>query len=97
MDKELKDILVEISNGINYLEHDLEFIKDTNTEILFYKLDKIIELLDIKCKYSKYLKKNALINNLYKELDDIKEQIRLLKIENDSLKSHGIEVADGVS
>jgi hypothetical protein len=46
MDKELKDILVEISNGINYLEHDLEFIKDTNTEILFYKLDKIIELLE---------------------------------------------------
>ena len=45
MDKELKDIL-EISNGINYLEHDLEFIKDTNTEILFYKLDKIIELLE---------------------------------------------------
>lgn len=27
---------------------------------------KIKELLDIKCKYSKYLKKNALINNLYK-------------------------------
>lgn len=46
MDNELKEILVDISNGINYLENDLEFIKETNTDILFHKLDKIIDLLE---------------------------------------------------
>lgn len=46
MDNELKEILVDISNGINYLENDLEFIKDTNTDILFHKLNKIIDLLE---------------------------------------------------
>jgi hypothetical protein len=54
-------------------------------------------MFDESDKREVYQNQLDLINNLYKELDDTKEQIRLLKIENDSLKSHGIEVADGVS
>lgn len=54
-------------------------------------------LFDENDKKEVYETQLKLIEDLYKQLDDKKEQIRLLLIENDTLKSQKVEVDNGVS
>lgn len=54
-------------------------------------------LFDENDKKEVYETQLKLIDDLYKELDEKKEQIRLLLIENDNLKSQKVEVEDGTS